>query len=257
MDNCRIIEDLLPSYCDGLTSEDSNALIRSHVNKCPCCATSLDKMLAEASGELPDHREEFSRKLKEYERRHRNKTLAWGLGIAMIFLVVSLLWSNSEYIASRYADKKLGGKGIRVAHNIPVDEHKSASYYIYHTSEGFQLITLERNSILNIWYFSGSETPDTGEILSRSWFGESNWNRFVTDQTPMDVDANMNFEINHVYIGNNATELLTLDSSEIPGDVCVKINQIQGTYWIWVISDNIDAVNQLNVLEKLQLIPTS
>ena len=257
MDNCMIIEDLLPSYCDGLTGEESNGLIRSHVASCPRCAARLEKMSAEQPREILDHREQFSRKLKEYERKHRNKVLAWALGFAMAFLVLILLWSNSEHIARWNADRQLGGNGIQIAHNVPVDEHKAVSYYIYHTNDGFQLATLEKHTVFNIWYFAGTETAKPGEVFSKAWFGESSWSRFVTATTPMDVGADVNFDINYLYIGNNATDLLALDSSEIPGDVCVKINQVQNAYWIWVISDNMDAVNQLNVLEKLRLTPAN
>lgn len=253
MDNCMIIEDLLPGYCDGLTGEESNTLIRSHVASCPRCAARLEKMSAEPPGEILDHREQFSRKLREYERKHRNKVLAWTLSLAIVLLVLTLLWSNSEQIACWYADKKLNGNGIQIAENIPVDEYKVVNYYIYHTNDGFRLVTLEKHAILNVWYFAGAEMAKPGEVFSKCWFGESNWSRFVTATTPMDLDANTNVDINYLYIGNNATQLLTLESSEIPGDVCVKINQIQNAYWIWVISDNMDAMNQLDIPDKLQL----
>lgn len=251
MDNCKIIEDLLPSYCDGLTGEESNALIRNHVASCPQCAAHLQKMLADQSIPILDHRERFSQKLREYERKHRSKVLAWTLTVTVAFLLMVLLWSNSEHIACWWVDAQMGGEGIQIADHVPVDEHKAVDYYIYHTNKGFQLVTLEKNTILNIWYYAGAETADPGELFSVAWFGESNWSRFVTNDTPMDVGANVNFDINYLYIGNDAAKLLSLDSSEIPGDVCVKINQVQRDYWIWVVSDNMDAINQLNIREKL------
>ena len=72
-----------------------------------------------------------------------------------------------------------------------------------------------------------------------------------------ELEATTNFDINYLYIGNNATQLLQLDSAEIPGDVCIRINQTQSAYWIWVSTDNMDALNQFDVLEKLQLNKTN
>ena len=85
------------------------------------------------------------------------------------------------------------------------------------------------------------------DVLSFGWFGQSNWSRFVDGE---DVKASTGFDINYVYIGNNATDLLRIDGSKIPGDVCVKINQVQEAYWIWVVSDNMDAINQLSILQE-------
>lgn len=253
MDNCKIIEDLLPSYCDGLTGEESNALIRSHIDSCPKCAALMEKMSAEQPKVILDHRERFSQKLKEYERKHRRKVLIWTLTLMISFLIMLILWTNSEHVARWCADIRMEGKGIQIADHVSVDEHKVVNYYIYHTNEGFQLVTLKKNTILNIWHYAGAKTAKPGEVFSAAWFGESSWSRFVTDDTPMDLEANVNFDINYLYIGNDAAKLLSLDSSEIPGDVYVKINQIQSDYWIWVVSDHMDIMNQFDVLEKLQL----
>jgi predicted anti-sigma-YlaC factor YlaD len=35
--NCNIVTDLLPSYTDGLTSEESNQLIEEHLTSCESC----------------------------------------------------------------------------------------------------------------------------------------------------------------------------------------------------------------------------
>ena len=254
MDNCRIIEDLLPSYCDGLTGTESNELIQNHVASCSRCAALLNKMSAEPPREILDHREQFSRKLKEYERKHRAKVLAWTLGCIVTVLVLIILWTNSLRLAKWSADIQMDGRGTQIANNIPVDEYKIINYYIYHTNDGFQLVTLAKHRIWGIWYLDAVEKAKEDEILKTAWFGERSWSRFVRDA---DVEGESNFEINYLYIGNNATELLKLDYTEIPGDVCVKINQVQNSYWIWVITDNMDAANQEKVLEKLNLYPTN
>ena len=44
MDDCKIVTDLLPTYCDELTSWETNTFIRTHLNSCPGCSRLLDQM---------------------------------------------------------------------------------------------------------------------------------------------------------------------------------------------------------------------
>ena len=34
---CEVVRDLLPSYIDGLTSEETSALIEAHLGECEAC----------------------------------------------------------------------------------------------------------------------------------------------------------------------------------------------------------------------------
>lgn len=44
MIKCQIVRDLLPSYIDGLTSEESNAEIEEHLKNCQACKSEFDRM---------------------------------------------------------------------------------------------------------------------------------------------------------------------------------------------------------------------
>ena len=35
--SCEVVRDLLPSYIDGLTSEETSRLIRAHLDGCEAC----------------------------------------------------------------------------------------------------------------------------------------------------------------------------------------------------------------------------
>lgn len=41
---CKIIEDLLPLYADGICSEDSRDIIGQHIAICPDCKEKLEAM---------------------------------------------------------------------------------------------------------------------------------------------------------------------------------------------------------------------
>lgn len=44
---CEIIQDLLPSYIEGLTSKESNTEIENHIKDCSHCRTTLEEMKTE------------------------------------------------------------------------------------------------------------------------------------------------------------------------------------------------------------------
>ena len=47
MMECGIVKDLLPSYIDGLTSDESNHMIEEHLEKCVECREYLEEMKSE------------------------------------------------------------------------------------------------------------------------------------------------------------------------------------------------------------------
>ena len=46
---CKVIEDLLPLYCDGACSEETRALIEAHLQECASCRAYLAKIQEELS----------------------------------------------------------------------------------------------------------------------------------------------------------------------------------------------------------------
>ena len=36
--SCKVIEDILPMYYDGVCSEESAALVEGHLKECPHCS---------------------------------------------------------------------------------------------------------------------------------------------------------------------------------------------------------------------------
>lgn len=236
MDNCKIIEDLLPSYCDGLTGEESNALIRNHVESCPHCAALLEKMEAEPPREILDHWEQFRRRLKEYEQKHRIKTLGILLACFVALSLLLLGWRSSYTLSKWIADSKMQKS---VSHLVYSSETESR--YIYYTLGCPTLVTLAKNDTLNCWYIA-----EIDDSPSHVWFGESNYRWFKGTEITID------FEFHYLYAGADAKAYIELENSDIPGAVLVEINQNGPNYWIHVVSCDADAMNQLNLMQLLR-----
>ena len=43
--NCKIVQDLLPNYIDGLTNEETNVFIENHLKECSECKKTFENIL--------------------------------------------------------------------------------------------------------------------------------------------------------------------------------------------------------------------
>ena len=67
---CEIIRDLLPSYVDGLTSEESNREIMAHVAECAPCKEILEQMQEEVQEKAPKEKRKIN-PFRKFNRRMR------------------------------------------------------------------------------------------------------------------------------------------------------------------------------------------
>lgn len=76
---CEIIRDLLPSYVDGLTSEESNREITAHVAECAPCKEILEQMQEEVQAK----EEKEGRKINPFRKFNRRMMSAVAVAVAV------------------------------------------------------------------------------------------------------------------------------------------------------------------------------
>ncbi len=83
--DCRIIEDLLPLYIDGLTSTYTNQAIEAHLKECPACTQRLEHM------KEPDEIAEVEEREVDFMRKIRRSMMKWKAvtGFVLVFLILS------------------------------------------------------------------------------------------------------------------------------------------------------------------------
>ena len=71
---CGVVRDLLPSYVEGLTSQETNTAVECHLADCPDCT----RLRADLAGETPPPPEEVKEVdyLKKVKRRGRRRVVA-------------------------------------------------------------------------------------------------------------------------------------------------------------------------------------
>ncbi len=96
MKNCKIIQDLLPIYVDGLVSKESQKEIEQHMEHCEECRMIPERMQQGNEPAQPEH-EEFKVVLHTLQKKRRIKIFAT---LALIFSFVFLafiLWSKGLF----------------------------------------------------------------------------------------------------------------------------------------------------------------
>ena len=93
--NCKLIRDLLPSYLDHVTSEDTSKFVEEHLNKCEECKKFFDEMNSEVDKEnVKDI--EIVKEIKKYKRK------IFRLKLLVAFVLVIILGSVLGNIGYKY-----------------------------------------------------------------------------------------------------------------------------------------------------------
>ena len=113
--NCKIVQDLLPNYIDGLTNEETNVFIENHLKECSECKKTFENMKQELDITKPSRNSNEVKYLKKF-----NKKLLILRVLVFILLLVALSVTTYHYNTMKNAYFK--------ASNIMVDMVKEGMY---------------------------------------------------------------------------------------------------------------------------------
>lgn len=123
---CEVVQDLLPSYVDGLTSDVSNQAVEQHMKTCESCRKLYSEMREPMNGEdvseINDGQKADSKKsseidyLKKIRKKNRMRILA-----AVLIVVITVgvgLWSKVYVVGQEVEQAEF------VQANVAVEDHK-------------------------------------------------------------------------------------------------------------------------------------
>ena len=108
---CEVIQDLFPSYVDGLTSEKTNEVIREHLKSCAACAKILKDVKGEAEEEIrPTERDvkeiDFLKKTRLMQRIAICSSLITVI-LFLLFMVLRMFVVGITFDGASFAVEKL------------------------------------------------------------------------------------------------------------------------------------------------------
>ena len=198
--NCEVIKDLLPSYIDGLTSPQSDTLIREHLKECPECREYLEEMTKEmkSSKEIPLNK----KAIKPFRKLKKRIWYAVGGTILICALLFGIgfwyyghTWTASSSDVTMNVDAQGGIATLQFSPKskgtilqvetledqsntlIITEKRKTPFEKAYQTSAYYGLTFLDENTIMGLngesFSFSSEDTltiqyQDTSQTLSLS-----------------------------------------------------------------------------------------
>lgn len=207
---CAIVEDLLPAYVEGLTSEETTAAVEAHLASCPACAAKRAAMGAE-EGPSPEEAEETAREvdyLKAVRRRSRRRVAA---AILCTVLVLLLGFAAKIFVIG----EPLGPTGVTVAAQrmddvLRVKISSAASgiaFWDWTVEDRDGVVSITARSVLVSPLFrDGTGTVEVPlEGVTEIWLGEAGEGRMIwQDDTMILADAWALYQAQTPYVGNNS-----------------------------------------------------
>ncbi len=151
---CEVVQDLLPSYVDGLTSDVSNQAVEQHMKTCESCRKLYSEMREPMNGEdvseINDGQKADSQKsseidyLKKIRKKNRMRILA-----AVLIVVIAVgvgLWSKVYVVGQEVEQAEF------VQANVAVEDHKvSVQGLLLDTTKGVSDVAFqEKDGIVTV-----------------------------------------------------------------------------------------------------------
>ncbi|MBQ4046273.1 MAG: DUF4825 domain-containing protein [Lachnospiraceae bacterium] len=243
---CEVIQDLLPSYIDELTSKASNQMINDHLLECQDCRETLASM----QGGLPfaekaeqDKKEiDFLKKTKRRGRRHIAAGIAGAFLIfAAILAIRAFLVGSSNQTAFAAAGIQVNGKDLQF-NAIPLDSASAISGLTYEENDG--VVTIKARSVLASPFHTGDlqGTYTASQEISQVRIGD----RIIwAEGATVSALASDLYASRHAYIGdmpaNNRTAL-ALNLASYLGPFTNELETAEEPYgWKILLSEDIPA----------------
>lgn len=257
--SCAVVRDLLPSYIDKLTSEESAEAVERHLEECPDCGRVLEQMRGggDREAELLAQQPEI-----DYLKKSRARNRKW-IGLSVLLCLVVFLGAgiNEKYfVSSRIRDVKLIDYTIVTAeedHFIFRGELRDKSCGVadigYEEQDGVLEITMKQTgaSVFHENSFYGHYEPE-GKLTQIRLNGFVIWDQgCVITQEVAAVYASR-----HPYIGNmpeNGSTVTALGLVETLGNFKNELQTTTPPYgWTLLLERDYSAGSRELLEEKMQ-----
>lgn len=247
MDNCKIVADLLPTYCDELTSGETNAFIRNHLVNCENCSRLLEHMQQkrEKHREADARRMEFKAALAGYERKHKMRVYL--LMVVFVFLIAVFFVFRACSFDLAIAISGLNRVELTVVQE-PITDNEGKVFQIVfsRTKEGDAVLAYLEKNMLGFWSVNHVATPD-------EFYGAAQivWTEYLFSNDFGVPDITTVFHT--IYAGCNAIDSFKkLPQEAFPENVAVLVTQNSSNYYVHVITVLPDGGSPFDILPLLK-----
>lgn len=207
--NCKIVQDLLPTYIENLTSTETNKYVEEHLKQCEECTKIFNNMKKEIELErdLPKRNKKEVKYIKKFNRK-----LNLLRNILLVILLIVLIWVGCtfrKFLIIKNLQEK--AKQIENAGNYKITIHysdgyteyykkdnKIASFSYYYNDENERIETLEyiRDGKVYSYMTTPEEKIATSYSEDYKLYEENNpFNSNIMEEALSMVDIKNDFEL--------------------------------------------------------------
>ena len=209
--SCAIVEDLLPAYVEGLTSEETNIAVEAHLASCPACAAKRAAMGAEdvPSEEAAGETTREVDYLKKVRRRGRRRIMLAVLSTLLVlaagfaakaFLIGSPLDPDRMVVTSFYQWD--GRFQVTV---VSTDSGVAFHGWTEENQDGVVSITARSVLPSFLYHTDGGTRSFSSKGVTEIWLGEVGEGRLIwQEDTEISADAWTLYQAQTPYVGDNS-----------------------------------------------------
>lgn len=121
MDKCKIVEDLIPGFCDGILNDESRKFVEEHIKECKNCADKIEEYKKINTDENINKEQ-----INYFKKINRRNNVKVALGIIIIILV--FLLGNYIYNFTIMYRYKKNYEEISRADNYYFERRENSNY---------------------------------------------------------------------------------------------------------------------------------
>ena len=188
---CKIVQDLLPSYIEKLTDKETNQFIEEHLKKCKECQKVLNDMKEKLSANTEDIEKKKVNYLKKYNRELRVLQI-----IVLVVLLAFVVSVGRKYIILKDLSNKFYKYENMSNYHIIREEYNCGK--MGHNTQ--KVMTIQETYKSSNNYISTFEISNTDEKRSVMLAYNINGEKKVLHYSPNRInDVTDNFEQEFVY----------------------------------------------------------
>lgn len=231
--NCNIIRDILPSYADGLCSEESENLVKEHVKSCPECREILENMQADMKSGGDNVSVDTEKIMKDVKARMaadvRQKTKRYRIAIVCIIILVAILFVPLKNIPEN--KMQIAYQNYYVADYIDTDSAIKASDAMTAAYEGSSiLLDDEANPDEALVYLIDIPGDKVGKIYADElWIEKHEYLSIVEVKAKYDMKIFASHMEGDIFVVDKAkTSILSGEKSGYSGQIAMYGQNIAG-----------------------------
>lgn len=236
--NCNVIRDILPSYIDGLCSEESIKCVEEHLKTCQDCKEIYEAMKSDmkvgyaGKGNISVDTEKIMKEVSSKMAADvRKKTNIYRAVIALIIVIIAILVLPLKSIS---ADKmEISYQNYLIADYIDKESAKTAGEVMNVTYEGATiLLDDEANPDEATVYLISVPDENVGDIYADElWISKHEYIAIAEVRAKYDIKSFKSYMDGDVLVVNKAkTSILSGEKAGYSGQVAIygqKINSVE------------------------------